>query len=68
MDFPTVWAFTAVLAGIGAKEHVAHVVRGDVVRVAQDVTRGAVSAPPQLNPCFIFNLPREMLHGGMTVG
>lgn len=27
----------------------------------------AVSAPPMLNPYFIFNLPSEMLHGGMRV-
>ena len=28
----------------------------------------AVSALPSLNPYFIFNLPREMLYGGMQVG
>jgi len=28
----------------------------------------AVSALPSLNPYFIFNLPSEMLHGGMQVG
>lgn len=28
----------------------------------------AVSALPPLNAYFIFNLPREMLYGGMQVG
>ena len=28
----------------------------------------AVSALPSLNPYFIFNLPRDMLFGGMQVG
>jgi aryl-alcohol dehydrogenase-like predicted oxidoreductase len=60
---------SSLLLGASRPQQVTDNIAALEVRLSEDQTArlNAVSAPPALNPYFIFQLPREVIFGGTSV-